>query len=102
MEVAEDAVRPANPGLYADHILKNQSAPTHGVDFTTIVKIVKRAAYVEPLGKKGEHCYRFVTDYEDRTYETYAYLLPQLGDWPPRCVVITCYKNGTLRHKLGL
>lgn len=88
--------------MFADHILSSKDKFTHGVCFADIVKIVRQAGYVEPLPHKGEHCYRFVTDYKGKTYETYLYLVPSIGDWPARCVVATCYKNGTLRHKLSL
>ena len=86
--------------MYAKHVLDNYAKPTHGVKHSEISRLLKHAGYVAPLEARRPHLHRFVTEYQGTCYETYALLLPATATYPARCVVITCYKSGNLRHFL--
>lgn len=81
---------------WAQHVLENYTDPGHGVDHTTISRILKRARSIVPKSGRGlrrPYVHVCLTSYQGLVYETYVHLVPELDGWPARCVVITCYKS---------
>ena len=81
---------------YAQHVLENFADPGHGVDHTTISRILQRARYIIPKvgrGRRRPYLHTCLTVYQGVVYESYVYLVPELAPWPARCVVLTCYKS---------
>ena len=81
---------------YAQHVLENYYDPDHGVDHTTISRILQRARYIIPKrgrGRQRPYLHTCLTNYQGVVYESYVFLVPELAAWPARCVVLTCYKS---------
>jgi len=85
---------------YAEHILTNFPDPRHGVKHTEIVRILQVAGYVEKTKKRD--FYVFVSEYEGKVFETYAYLIPVSSVRPAHCIIVTCFKSGRLLRKLAV
>lgn len=80
---------------YAQHVMQNYADPGHGVTHTQIAQIIRRARFIFPKQGRGRprpYYYVCLSAYEGELYESYVYLLPELGGYPARCVVVTCYK----------
>ena len=81
---------------YAQHVLENFADPDHGVDHTTISRILQRARHIIPKvgrGRRRPYLHICLTIYQGVVYESYVFLVPELPPWPARCVVLTCYKS---------
>jgi hypothetical protein len=85
---------------FAEHVLTNFSDPRHGVKHTEIVRILLAAGYVEET--KRRNVYVFVSEYDGKIFETYAYLSPVTEARPAQCIIVTCYKSSRLRSKLSV
>lgn len=80
---------------WAQHVLENYPDIHHGVDHTTIGRILQRARYIVPKmgrGLRKPYYHVCLTTYQGVIYESYVHLVPELDGWPARCVVVTCYK----------
>ena len=89
----------------ATHVLKNflrdQSGGIHhGLDHTAIAQLLRRARYIVPLPDDSRpFLHVCLTGRAGKVYETYAYLVPELDQRPPRCVVITCYASNKQQYR---
>jgi hypothetical protein len=80
---------------YAQHVLENYRDPLHGVTHTEIARIIRRARFIFPKqgrGRQRADLHVCLSALGGELYESYVLLLPELNDYPARCVVITCYK----------
>ena len=89
----------------ATHILKNyvrdqRSGVHHGLDPSMISQLLRRARFIVPLpDDKRPHLHVCLTGRAGKVYETYAYLVPELDNRPPRCVVLTCYLSNKQQYR---
>lgn len=85
----------------AAHVAANYADPTHNVTHYEVVQLLKRARYAVSLEEeKGRpHYYVFLTGRLGYVWETYVYLVPAITGWPPRCVIVTCYKSNKEQYR---
>lgn len=89
----------------ARHVLENYvadqpSGPHYGLDHTNIVKLLKRARYIVPLlDDPRPFLHVCLTGYRSKVYETYVYLVPELDNRPPRCVIVTSYASNKQKYR---
>jgi RNA polymerase sigma factor (sigma-70 family) len=89
----------------AKHILQNYvkdlgGGVHQGIDHTLVAKLVKTARFVVPLPEDPRPLYHVcLTGYRGKVYETYVYLVPELDQRPPRCVIVSSYVSNKQQYR---
>lgn len=89
----------------AQHVLDSYVADMtggvhQGINHRTVAQLLRRARYIVALLEDVRpHFYVCLTGRAGKVYETYVYLVPELDQRPPRCVVVSCYASNKQAYR---